>query len=71
MKKVSEILNKNVNKSAPYISKRLNKMCMNWAIEAHKIDSSKPVSYYFTLFLKRIRSVRFREVFGNDHPIST
>jgi hypothetical protein len=68
MKTVKQIMN-NDRIVKPRISKRFNRMCMDFTLKAYKIDSSNPVSFYFDLFIKRAESKYYREVFPEDKSI--
>ncbi len=37
------------------LTMRTRKMLIEWAIEAHKIDTRRSVSDYFNIFVKRLR----------------
>jgi hypothetical protein len=54
MKKVNEILDPSEKKKGA-LSKKMQARFREWAIAAHKMDDSQPASYYYNLFLKRLR----------------
>lgn len=35
------------------VSKRINKILMDWAKEAHEIDNSRTIFFYYALFLNK------------------
>lgn len=37
------------------LTRRVKKMLMDWAMEAHNLDRSQPVGYYYNLFLAELR----------------
>lgn len=68
MKKANEIINRD-KKTEPSLSRRFERMCIEWAIEAYKIDSSKTLREYQKLFLDRAKSKYYRQVFDDGAAI--
>lgn len=68
MKKAPDYLDINKkDKKLTNISPRdIKKHLIKWSLEAHKIDSSKSISYYYDLFNRKLIS-KYQEVKqGND-----
>lgn len=55
MWKVDQILEGKRPTGKKGLTKKAKGALMGWALEAHKIDSSRPVGYYYDLFLDELR----------------
>jgi hypothetical protein len=51
--------------SSKGLSKQMKKLIISWALEAHKLDSSKTVRQYYNMFLNRLRQ-RFKDSKNKD-----
>ena len=58
MKRIDEMLNTKQKKKA-WLSHRTKAKFTEWALEAYKLDPSKPMSHYYEIFVKRLRDKYF------------
>jgi len=59
----------------PDLSKQKVRLLTNWAKEAHEIDPSKPISYYYKMFETRMlenkRPIEQKSIFFKGEVIET
>lgn len=72
MKKVNEIFGEKTKKKT-FLATNTKKQLMTWALKAHKLDNTRSVEEYYSLFLKRLRKVYVesnqKEAFFENHII--
>jgi len=70
MKKFDDFLKPNYLRERK-LNKPIQKLLRQWAMEAHEIDTSRPVSFYYNLFLERYKKQGIgekvlKDAFGED-----
>lgn len=55
MKPIGEYFEKSVIRKRKELARHIKKQIYSWALDAHKLDPTKPIKYYHAIFLNRLR----------------